>query len=116
MADGYNPRDTKVITVSIALSGQMSTVAPAAGMRLAGIEMPAAWTAGTLQMYISPLGTGADSIPVTDEFGTTKVVTVAASTYIQVPPDYMYSVRNLQVKSSVEQEAARTLKLHFREV
>ena len=113
----YNASDMEMISVTIGATGKLSTVANAGGKRLAAIKMPAAWTAGTLTLYCSPTGTGSDGIQVIDgESGSAKTLTVTAGVWVEVPPEFGYSVRNVQLFSSVAQAEERTLNLYFREV
>ena len=113
---GYNAGDITEVNVTIASGGQLSSVGQLGSKRLAAIRVPAGWTAGTLTLYSTPNGTGSDARPVNNGAGSTKTLTVVAGEDTEVPPDFAWAFRNIQLYSSVAQGAARTLTLITREV
>jgi hypothetical protein len=82
---------------------------------MAGIEMPAAWTAAALTFKASD--DGVDFYDVYDDAGTELSVTVAASRFVLfTSPVKLLAARYLQVRSGttgtpVNQGAERTIKL-----
>jgi hypothetical protein len=104
------------IPINTALSQTIDTM----GFPLAGIEMPAAWTAANLTFDGAVSGSAAIQ-PVYDELGVEVLVIAAASIFINIPPSKLAGVRYLRVRSGtagvpVNQQAARDLILVLREV
>lgn len=104
-------------SVTIANGASLSGVADLTGFMLAGIQMPAAWTAASLTFQVSIDGTTYTDMYATD--GTEVTVTgAAASRFLAFVPSDFAGARYLKVRSGttgspVNQGAARTLILSF---
>jgi hypothetical protein len=101
-------------TATIANGASLSGVVDLRNARLAGIVMPASWTAANLTFQTSPDGVAYNDRY--DRFGVEYVVTAAAARSIQVPLDDFLSVRYLKVRSgtagaAVAQGGARDVTL-----
>lgn len=102
--------ESAVIANGASLSGAVNLHA----LRLAGIQMPAAWTAASLTFQASFDGT--TYAEVCDTSGAAVTFTVAAGTFVVINPATIAGVRNLKVRSGtsgapVAQGAERTLRL-----
>lgn len=115
MVDGYDAGEVKEVTVSISNTETLSEIIHAGGTRICGVIVPSGWTGGDLELYMSPDGSGTDSIPVS-EMGITKTVTVTAGSFEQFPPDFGYALRNIQLSSSSAVTRDETLVVYLRAV
>ena len=89
------------------------------GYRVAGIQMPASWTAADLTFQASLDGTTYQDIY--DKDGTEYTVTADAGIYIILPIADFAGIPYMKVRSgtsgtAVQQEAARTIQLALRQV
>lgn len=106
------PISTAVAT--IANGESLSAAVDLGGWRVAGIVMPASWTAANLTLQTSPDGETYNNRY--DRSGTEYTITAAASRSIQIPLDDLLSVRFIKVRSGtsgspVNQGAERSITL-----
>lgn len=104
-----------VIPAVIAAGGSLSAAADLGGLRLAGIEMPAGWTAAGLTFQgaaTNPAGLA----DLYDGSGAEVTLPAAAGRFIQVDEERFAGIRWLKIRSGtsatpVTQAAERTLRL-----
>lgn len=109
---------TQVETI-IASGASLGAVVDCAGRVFCGIDMPAAWTAASLTFFAASAQNGTFK-QVYRPDGSEYVVTVAASTFVPIPPLDFAGVRYLKIQSgvngaTVNQSADRTLLLSFKD-
>ena len=109
----------KIQTATIASGAALSETKLMSGCVLAGIVMPAAWTAADLTFQVSL--EGSTFVPLYDANGVEVSVKAAASRQIQVQPADFAGVRYLKLQSgltgaTVNQAADRAVTLITRSV
>lgn len=104
----------EVVTVTIPSGGALSNAVDLDGVKLLGIQMPAAWDAANLTFQVSADGNSfADFY---NQSGSEVVINANANRYIALDPALFAGIRYLRIRSGtsaapVNQTASRTLRL-----
>lgn len=104
--------DSLTMTVKIAASGTKTDAIDLGTARLAGIQIPSAWTTANVTFEVSADGT--TFVPLYDQTGSVVTLTVGGtSRVVQAPFADLLAYRSIKLVSTATQTAARSLILHL---
>ena len=111
MANYVNNTQTVDAEWDVSSSATDSNVINLGGGLLVGLVMPSTWTAADITLKAGP--TDSTLLDVYDDAGNQETLTVAASRYVTVEPKTLVGANFVQLISSNNQAADRTVTVVF---